>query len=520
MKRVLVFMALAALMAAPASAQVFTGDDFNFAPTALGGVLGAENADFLIPTSLQYENSFGLFLNSFDYAAMNPADFAKLTGDESTRYLGRPSVRGEEAFVVYTNLYNFGERDSLQLGGFDRVGPGNLGGAIGYTEANEELNDNDDGESIEFDDTGMNLFVTYGWDITDTLALGFSYRLLDKEFSFADQDLFFNDGEFKNEFMSQKLVGALRGDMSDEFSFNVLAYLTANELEVGIRDRDFSGDDFFAGGEWDGMTFGLKGRANWYWDDDNDFELFAGIAFSEYDLDNDDIYREEGVGVNELRRWNVTGDTNESDAYNIGGKWLHRRGDTDFAVGLEIWQSNYDVSYDYRQVDFDADATAGGETTVSARVKDEIEVDNFSWAVPMSIRHHFSDKFSLILGGRFAWMQAENDRKIVVNGGTNQDTSFESTQSFTDYRIGCRYEINDFVALQALFGEESQRFSFGGFSAPIVGDDIAGIIGFEGGIPGLGPVLGDASITINDDGGFDREVLSSDIFAVSASLSF
>ncbi len=65
-------------------------------------------------TSLEATGSYGLFMNTNDYAYNNEADLALLTGDESTRYLRKPSESGEgDARVIFTNLSNIGAQDLL-----------------------------------------------------------------------------------------------------------------------------------------------------------------------------------------------------------------------------------------------------------------------------------------------------------------------------------------------------------------------------------------------------------------------
>ncbi|NJN64138.1 MAG: hypothetical protein HC882_04170 [Acidobacteria bacterium] len=382
----------------------------------------------LIPNSLEFEGSFGLFYNSFDYAAMNPADLAFLTGDESTRYLGRPNEAEGTPRVLYTNLANFGHVDTFQLGGFMGAGPGNLAGAIGYANSKFEEKDEPGDPVFTTEEDGLQIFLSYGWKLGDSSALGFTWNLADSSYEEGEE---FDYG-FKDEAMSNTFVGEYKQILGENMSFNIGGY-------ISLRDQEWSRDffDYTDGYQADiaRTGYGVKGRLNWY-RGNTDVEFRAKIGLEDGELDNDEILRDGSFVIRAID------DDFQSDYYMAAVRFLHRNGNTDFAGGLELSQSSEEIDVTFQEE---------GEGTFEFR--EEYEFDTFAWTIPLSVRHWFSPKFSVFMGARFSWVNDEFEYRETDEGFLDDVDGQETDRTITDYRIGCRYKASDFLAVQLLFGE-------------------------------------------------------------------
>jgi hypothetical protein len=465
MRKILLLGLMAAAlgaMSAPVSAQAF-----NFADEA-GFLIGqADQTRLIFPSSLENEASFGLFFNSYDYMRTNPADFALLTGDESTRYLARPSERSGDPAVLYTNLANFGSMDTFQLGGFTEAGPGNFGAAVGYVDFSFEESGTGFPESDEAD--GSQVYLVYGWGLNDTMTLGVSLDYLDLESTSMDMNSFGSDA-FGDELTSYEAKVALRGDPSSDFSWNVSGFFRSQEIESFERDVDSGGTDRERL-DLDGSVFGVMGRLNWY-RGDTDYELFGGYETGDFDVDNTELLF-EGTPSSFIR-WDRFDDTNDADRFTLGAKALHRLGDTDFAAGLVLQQVDLESNLGYRQFEPDSAPTDVAVLDVATvRVRDRYEAEQLTWSIPLSVRHHFTDKFSVVAGAIFSMMSVEETESDFVtalpSGSVLADVRREDEVdiSDTDYRLGFRYEISRHLAAQLLFGEEESMFlSFDGIGGP------------------------------------------------------
>lgn len=434
----------------------------------------------LIGNSLENEGSFGLLYNSYDYAAMNPADLAMLTGDESTRYLGRPSTKEGDPRVLYTNLANFGEVDTFQLGGFTGVGPGNLAAAIGYSSWEDSFEEPgfSGEESDSFD--GLQAFISYGWKLSDATALGFTYNYADS--SYEEKDTLFDDDTFVDEANSNIFAAAYRQDLGQNLSFNIKAYVSMTDSEYGSSDEDsFERYDIGRTG------YGVKGRVNWY-RGNTDVEFRAALGFEDGEFDEDVISRFDSEGIFIDR---VTDDDLSSDYYMAGVRFLHRHGDTDFGAGFELQQNNYD---------FDVTIAEEVDGSVFNTFRENDELESFTWSIPLTVRHWFSPKFSVFAGARFQQVMDEYTFRFFEDGSFEggSESRFEYTR--TDYRLGFRYQASDFLAVQALFGEDDADDDDDYFPYP----------------------RGEAS-KLNEVGigsSLSRERIDGSIFALSVSLSF
>lgn len=408
-------------------------------------VAGAQSNPFspdptiLIPESLEAEGSFGLFLNSFDYAANEPAEFALLTGDESTRYLGKPSSKEDgNPRVLYTNLANFGEIDSFQLGGFTKAGPGNFGGALGWGKWSSKDSDNFGNSTTDKEDVKQ-LNLAYGWRLSKTQSLGFSYLYADDTYKYNE----FDGGDpyetGKNSAKAHLLQAQYRQEFGSDKAFTIGAWYS-------MKDSDyldtFPGYDDVSRDDLSGKGYGLRGRLNWWLAPKTDLQFTASYGKEDWEYDNRVV--EQSGSFRQLALTDDIGGT----SYMVGAQVLHRLADTDFAAGVELGKVDFDFNVNWRLED-------EGTYDYISRQTNEYSY----WALPLAVRHHFSPKFSVFAGARF--MQYTNDYRSGSDYfETFQQYTSKDEYSATDYRFGARYQATDGLSVQILAGEDDSSDSY------------------------------------------------------------
>jgi len=507
MRRLMILSAMALLAVTPAAAQTSGG----FALDFLTDLLEDDHSILLIPepagqdhvfTSLESLGSFGMFENTNDYAYNNEADLALLTGDDSTRNLKMPSDTGEgDARVIFTNLTNYAIENvdnagALTLGTVSKIGPGNLSIGFGYRAFESEFNCSRTGTGSCGGATGssdfsklempaLDLALGYGWRLSEKSSLGFSFRYGSGEQNLEQWDApttgtpFLETTSF--EWMSYRLAGAFRMDMSEKLSWNVRAYYSNTTPEAA-----FSEEDGVANFEMTNNTIGLMGRVNFY-GENTDYELFIGFADSSADIDEAMIIDNTVTpSFNEV--W--TDDFNRTDVH-VGLRGLYRLGKADFAPALIFANMSADGTV--------RTAEQGQPATFGASFDDTRN----KFYIPFSVRYHFTDKFAAGAGAQWTWLDTEDeftDQLLVSGSEGSVTTTFKDTQTFSEYRLFMRYG-GEHLSGQLLFANElSNSFFINATGAPERGSI--------------------APLPSSSDRNFDRNDLSIDTVAIMINVSW
>lgn len=384
--------------------------------------------------SLESEGSFGLFMNSFDYAAMEPAFFALLTGDESTRHLGKPSSKEDgQPRVLYTNLANFGDRDIFQVGGFTAAGPGNFGAALGWGKwSARDSNNFGDSDTQKQDVTQVGL--SYGWRLGKGKSLGVAYHYVDDTYKFNEVDNGDTSQTGKESLKSHKIYGQYRQEFGSDKAFAIGAWYSMIDSEY---NNIYPGYDELSRDDVGGNSYGVRGQLNWWVAPQTDLQFSASFGKDDWEYDNRVVEQDGDF------RQIVLGDDIGGTSYMASAKVLHRLTDTDFAVGFELGKADFDYNVNWRLED-----TEDFFDYVS-REKSEYSY----WAFPLGVRHHFSPKFAVFAGARF--MQYTNEYRSGSDYFSEfSEYSSKDEYSRTDYRFGARYQATDGLAVQILAGED------------------------------------------------------------------
>ena len=478
------------LTAAGAQAQTSGGA----ATSAIWSAVNSSAGSLQIPgagsygmfTSLEATGSYGLFLNTNDYAYNNEADLARLTGDESTRYFRTPSATGEgEPHVIFTNLSNIAYQDSsspfssdvsvLQLGTVKQLGPGNISAGLAYAVSEDELSgstSNPGGadpntNSASSEEDRVDLYVGYGFPIGDMSSLGFSLRYANIEDKSSDTDVFplafqtiTDSSSEENSLLS--FAAAFRMDLSDTMHFNVRGWYTDEDVEATATEVDRVDNppttetvaEEVEALELSGRNIGVIGRFNMT-RGDSDFEGYLGHSRGKMDLDRaiiSDTFTDMGTVVfSAVEEW---ADEVENIDFYIGFNALRRFGDLDVAGGVQLNSTNYEI--DVRTMIMEPAATPLDENSGAW------EQDVLQFALPISLRYHLSENFSIGAGARWLWQETETDLTEIfdVNGTDpfTSTTSTSTTSTGSDYRIYARYDARN-ASAQLLWGDTSSATS-------------------------------------------------------------
>ncbi|RMG43078.1 MAG: hypothetical protein D6718_12985 [Acidobacteria bacterium] len=445
-----------------------------------GWALNDAQADpyVLLGSSIQSEASFGLFLDSFDYAAQRPADLALITGDESTRHLNRPATREGDAHILYTNLSNIGTSNTFQAGSVFRAGPGNLVIAAGFSQFDQKTTTDSFGSTFssrnvsKSDNEWTQVAIGYGWSIGDKGHLGFLYNYADlsQPDSSVSQQFAPSSSTFSTlddyQITDHDFRFGWRGDPSDGFTYSVGAHAMIRDITDLSRINESDGTVNSEGLEMSGTLWGIDGRFTWY-HDDYDVELFADYSTGSYDLDNNVLQNDPGDWFGFSYDYAVD-DQFDADMTTIGMRYLRRLGQADLGVGVSLQDASYDFFLAYDSAD-----PGPPPGTPNTRTETWRKQDWFATMIPISARYHFTDKLSVTAGAEFALVQSEVENRDrytpTADPGLQSEfrTKTEDDTTFTDYRVGLRYELNEHVTGQLMFGRTTSYFfdSVGGFGS-------------------------------------------------------